>query len=262
MSFNWFSKGYADVMSASNASAKGYTTKVAPFSYQGYSVNNVPINVNNNPALSSNSTGYTKEFAGTSEYTSTLYNTPLALALGNIKYNYTNSLQIIKTIVSLVNDSDKKNNYFENVKKDLTAKQTQLKQNGLSQTTINKFNNELNTMKVILYNTSKQIIDNYRKIAENVVQLKEFTATQNKNSETLRKLININIKSKANDFNKFFEDMLNPVTMAQQPMVPMTPPMAQQPIVQESMYPPMPPSVPQQLGGTKGKSKKTKKSKK
>jgi len=257
--------------SASNAATKGYTTIKPQFAYKNYNIVNsqyVPTNIANNNTLVTNRKGFNAQFKsslGTSA--NTLYESPLAFALGNIQNNYAQSLAVIKVIVGLVNDSDKKNKSFESIKKDLEAKRTQLTETGLTPKTIQKFNDEVNTMLTMLYDTSVAILKNNTTIAENVAKLQVLSANDPLNSGKLLKLINKNIISEHAKFTTFFKSNVSsqvilpgPVTVPV-PVVPPAAPLPSGPVfsspalvpgpVQETVHVPGPVTS----GGSKGKGK-------
>ena len=228
---DWFTKTFASTSSATNAYTKGYNAVKDPFSYKNYNVNNskyTPVNIANNNTLLTKRKGFNAEFKSSmGSSANTLYESPLAFALGNIKNNYTQSLAVIKTIVTLVNDSDKKNKYFESVNKDLIAKRTQLAQPGLNAKVSAKYDNEINTMLTILYDTSVAILKNNTSVAENVAQLQALSQNDPVNSGKLLKLINKNIVSEHGKFTAFFKANVSssavlpaPVTVSQQSVTP------------------------------------------
>lgn len=183
-----------------------------PFVYKNYNVNNsqyTPSNIGNNNTLLTNRKGFNTEFKSSmGSIGNTLYESPLAFALGNIKNNYTKSLAVIKSIVTLVNDSDKKNKSFESINKDLIAKRTQLSQLTQSEANVKistKYNNQINTMLSTLYDTSVAILKNNVTITQNVAQLQTLSANDPLNSGKLLKIMNKNIISEHAKFSAFFK---------------------------------------------------------
>ena len=255
---DWYStltSGLSSASSASNAYTKGYNAVKPQFDYKNYNVNNsqyTPTNIGNNNNLLTNRKGFNAEFKSSMGSTgNTLYESPLAFALGNIKNNYTKSLAVIKSIVTLVNDSDKKNKSFESINKDLIAKRTQISQLTKSEANVKistKYNNQINTMLIILYETSLVILKNNVTIAQNVTQLQTLSANDPLNSGKLLKIINKNIISEHAKFSAFFK--ANNVKVNLPVPVPVTPvPVTTVPNTTVSS------SVPNTTGGAKSKGK-------
>lgn len=196
--------------SASNASMKGYNSKRTTFKYTKYKINNNG-NSNNNRNSNNNTNllkpnGFNAEFKSSmGSYGNTVKRNDLSLALGNIKNNYTKSLVIIKNIITKLNDSDKKQKYFDTVSKDLQLKKEQLAKNQLKNEVKKKYENQVNTMLSILYDTSVLILQNNDEIKAYIKQLNELADKNPKNCVNFLKLVNKNIKAESTKFSEFFE---------------------------------------------------------